>query len=150
MSLNRVQRYNDRIQAENFGVRTFGTAGDVTLHVQEHEENPFDIRILDYADTIIFLENDTAQVTTPLLELDNITSLTTLVQVESIGMYSIIIAPSLNETLNIEITIQWIIPQGFLFVPGLFAGVAGVLLIFFTDLVWLLKIPASDVDGENA
>ncbi len=116
--------------------------GAVVVTIEVRDNYPISMYILDWSDTLNFMQSRALDNCSPIVEYHNITSFNGMIDVPAPGVYSLIIESTSNETIYLDIDMYRVFPQGTIFIPGLSITILGSLL-FLLHRVYSAKKKSS-------
>ncbi|MBS3795966.1 MAG: hypothetical protein KGY80_13765 [Candidatus Thorarchaeota archaeon] len=108
----------------------FRTTDDIYVRAEKDTNESFSLYILDSEDTLSVLENGSLEQTNPVVMMENITHYTGRVELPSPGVYTILVTPSHNNTISVNIDIQRTNPHMNALIPGILFVAGGAIFSY--------------------
>jgi len=122
--------------------------GPIAVTVAVRDNYSIWMYVLDWDDTLNFMQSRVLDNCSPTVEYHNITSFNGMIDVPAPGVYSLIIESTSNETIYLDIDMYHVFPQGNIFIPGLLIAILGSSL-FLLHRVYLTKKKELRVDSPK-
>lgn len=108
----------------------FRTTDDIYVRAEKDTNESFSLYILDSEDTLSVLENGSLEQTNPVVMMENITHYTGRIELPSPGVYTILVTPSHNNTISVNIDIQRTNPHMNALIPGILFVAGGAIFSY--------------------
>jgi hypothetical protein len=118
--------------------------GTVAVTIDVRDSHSISMYVLDWDDTLNFMQNREHGNSSPIIENHNITSYNGVIEVPFPGIYSLIIESEINETIYLDIDMYRVLPQSNIFIPGLVIALTSSMFILLDRVYFFQRKKSSE------